>query len=324
MDTFDYKFICTSSKALRYKKIYDSLIAKAVSRDHEKGVHEIHHIVPISLSGSNNKSNLVSLTYREHFLAHWLLTKFTTGAARFKMLQALTMMSGGNCRTISSWQYVVSKKAAYESWSPERREERRSAQKGDKNIMNIPEVKQRHKENVPRGEKHPCFGLCGDKNVMRRPEVKEAHKKSVPRGDDHMWTGLCGDKNVMSKSEIKKRQKENVPRGENHYAKNYTGDKNIMHSPEVKLSHLKAMEKFKGKGNVVHRPDVKEKMKFTNKTFKTRHLRTKSSATITEDTARKIYEAEGTISQIAKRFQVSYNTVYPIKKKLSWTILRDR
>lgn len=36
---------------------------------------EIHHIVPKSLGGSNDPTNLVKLTAREHFICHWLLTK---------------------------------------------------------------------------------------------------------------------------------------------------------------------------------------------------------------------------------------------------------
>jgi hypothetical protein len=38
----------------------------------EKGYH-IHHIVPKCLKGSDDPSNLIKLTYREHYLAHCLL-----------------------------------------------------------------------------------------------------------------------------------------------------------------------------------------------------------------------------------------------------------
>jgi hypothetical protein len=38
--------------------------------------YEEHHIIPKSLGGSNDKDNLVLLTAREHFLAHYLLYKF--------------------------------------------------------------------------------------------------------------------------------------------------------------------------------------------------------------------------------------------------------
>jgi hypothetical protein len=53
---------------------------------------EKHHIIPKSLGGTNNLSNICSLTAREHFICHWLLVKMTSGQARGKMLFALRMM----------------------------------------------------------------------------------------------------------------------------------------------------------------------------------------------------------------------------------------
>lgn len=37
--------------------------------------HEEHHIHPVSLGGNNSTANLIMLTAREHFVAHWLLWK---------------------------------------------------------------------------------------------------------------------------------------------------------------------------------------------------------------------------------------------------------
>lgn len=45
------------------------------------GYVERHHIKPRCLGGSDRSSNIVKLTYREHFLAHWLLTKIHKGEA---------------------------------------------------------------------------------------------------------------------------------------------------------------------------------------------------------------------------------------------------
>jgi hypothetical protein len=60
--------------SMDYLKHYNSLIKKARERSWQKEVYsENHHIVPRSEGGSNDPSNLVKLTAREHFLAHWLL-----------------------------------------------------------------------------------------------------------------------------------------------------------------------------------------------------------------------------------------------------------
>ena len=59
---------------MNYTKIYNQLIERAKNRKEERdGYYERHHIIPKCMGGSNDKDNLVKLTYREHFIAHWLL-----------------------------------------------------------------------------------------------------------------------------------------------------------------------------------------------------------------------------------------------------------
>jgi hypothetical protein len=58
---------------MNYKKIYEQLIHRARERTMVDGYTEIHHIIPRSEGGSNDKDNLVELTGREHFIAHKLL-----------------------------------------------------------------------------------------------------------------------------------------------------------------------------------------------------------------------------------------------------------
>lgn len=60
---------------MNYKLIYDVLIHKAQNRTKPDGYVESHHIVPKCLGGTDQKSNLVVLTAREHCLAHLLLAK---------------------------------------------------------------------------------------------------------------------------------------------------------------------------------------------------------------------------------------------------------
>ena len=55
-----------------YGKHYKLLIQKAQNRVYD-GYTEKHHIILRSEGGSDNKSNIVKLTAREHFIAHWLL-----------------------------------------------------------------------------------------------------------------------------------------------------------------------------------------------------------------------------------------------------------
>ena len=96
----------------KYKRWYFALMQKAGARLKPLGLVERHHVIPKSFG--THDSPLVVLTFREHFLAHWLLTKFTTGKEKRKMTFALASMGRaqrGHQRPITSWQYVRAKKA---------------------------------------------------------------------------------------------------------------------------------------------------------------------------------------------------------------------
>lgn len=53
-------------------KVYNDIINKR-RKEVPKGYTEKHHIIPKSIGGSNDKSNIVNLTAREHFICHALL-----------------------------------------------------------------------------------------------------------------------------------------------------------------------------------------------------------------------------------------------------------
>lgn len=79
----------------KYEKWYSGIIENARNRKTDEYT-EIHHILPRSLGGNNDPTNLVDLTAREHFMCHWLLTKMHTGINRKKMLNAIYIMKGEN------------------------------------------------------------------------------------------------------------------------------------------------------------------------------------------------------------------------------------
>lgn len=81
----------------KYTNCYYSIINRAKSRVIlPNEAIEKHHIIPKSLGGSNNSTNLVNLTPREHFICHLLLPKMTEGLSRRKMSFALRMMTSSN------------------------------------------------------------------------------------------------------------------------------------------------------------------------------------------------------------------------------------
>ena len=75
----------------KYTTWYTAITDRARTRKLD-GYTERHHVIPKSLNGTDDKTNLVDLTAREHFICHWLLTKMYTGEAKSKMIYALNGM----------------------------------------------------------------------------------------------------------------------------------------------------------------------------------------------------------------------------------------
>lgn len=76
----------------KYTKVYYLIVNRAINRT-LNNYKERHHIIPKSLGGSNEATNIVELTPKEHFVCHLLLTKMTVGDHRRKMSYALWLMS---------------------------------------------------------------------------------------------------------------------------------------------------------------------------------------------------------------------------------------
>jgi len=86
----------------RYNRFIDSLRSQVID-----GYCEEHHIVPRSHGGSDVKDNLIALTPRQHFVAHWMLWKAYGG----NMGRAFFMMSNfGKYGKVNSRTYAMARK----------------------------------------------------------------------------------------------------------------------------------------------------------------------------------------------------------------------
>jgi hypothetical protein len=85
----------------RYQQFIGSLRGQSVD-----GYAEVHHIVPRSLGGSDDADNLIRLTARQHFIAHWILARALGGSAS----RAFFMMSNfGKYGQVNSTTYQIAR-----------------------------------------------------------------------------------------------------------------------------------------------------------------------------------------------------------------------
>lgn len=164
---------------MNYSKIYYKLIESRSQLDRTKKFgepFEKHHIIPKSLGGSNNKSNLILLTPKEHFVAHRLLYKMHTGISKAKMAYALFRMCSINHRqhrTISSKQYEYAKYQLTISCSGKNNPRYGVNPFTDEKIQEI--------SRRMCGNKNPMYGKIPHNKGKRGSKLTEDHKEKISK-----------------------------------------------------------------------------------------------------------------------------------------------
>lgn len=210
----------------KYTKWYYKIIKHAsedVNRSSSYISLEKHHILPRSLGGTDSSFNLVSLTPREHFICHLLLTKMLTGEAKSKMVYALMLM-----KSKSRWldrenttKYSFKFKNLYQQieFTEEHRKNLSAAQVGKKRGP----MSEEHKRKISEGNK--------GKNVGKIRSEETRQKLSAA----HTGTSL-GEYSEEHRSNISKALK-GKEKSESHRAnisKAATGKNRSPHSEETK------------------------------------------------------------------------------------------
>lgn len=151
------RFSAFINNSVNYKVIYDNLI-NFRKTNKPIGYIENHHIVPRSLGGSNNKSNLVKLTGREHWVAHLLLYKITKTPemAHAANMMAMRCKERGISYIKNSRMYEIIRKEHAKS------------------------VSERHKQNI--GEKCSQFGTMWISNKELKQNKKILKTDPIPVG----------------------------------------------------------------------------------------------------------------------------------------------
>ena len=153
----------------RYQRFMDALNGQSID-----GYCEVHHIVPRSLGGSNDKDNLISLTPRQHYIAHWMLWKACGGVAG----RSFFMMSNlGKYGKVNSTTYAQVR----ENYSEQVKQQ--MAVK-----PNIPAFTPEHREKLRQaklGKKRPEETRCKVANAQRGRKLSEETKRRISATKKH-------------------------------------------------------------------------------------------------------------------------------------------
>ena len=139
-----------------YLKHYNLLILKAQARIQTASTRmERHHIVPKSLGGNNDHSNIVNLTPREHFIAHWLLHRAYPNNTKLSYA-FLKMCNGGNTtqsRYAPSSRVIAEAKLSVRRipWTEERKQKMQQTRE-EKGINKRRSLEQRGSNNTMYGK----------------------------------------------------------------------------------------------------------------------------------------------------------------------------
>jgi len=158
----------------KYAIWYENLVTKAKTRLKLDGYVERHHVIPVSLGGHKRSlDNIITLTAREHYIAHLLLWRMTMDQkSHNKMTMALHVMVNGSGHKKQDRSYLVPSRI-YEA-------NRKEYVKVISEIMSGP-------DNKWRGQKHSAESLEKMKAWQRDPVIKQRQKERVTGENNPMY-----------------------------------------------------------------------------------------------------------------------------------------
>jgi hypothetical protein len=291
-------------KKNKYSRWYDALMEKARQRTDLEWPFEKHHVWPIALGGPR-KGETVALTFKEHFLAHWLLIKFAANKiGRMKMRFALSAMCWVNGQNqnrefiiIPSWRYVLAKKAMLEGckdrhrWSEQEKEE--IGERAKDWWANGPlEIKQERNKKI-------SASMMGNQYSLGGPGFKGPHKEDTKKaqsaGSAKYWEQVKAG--IIPAPDHSNRSEE-TKKAQSLGAKKYWG--------QVQAGLIPAPDHSTGLKK--HWKRIQDGLAFT------------SNAKLTLDQVREIRKLKDILPQtaIAEKFNVTPPTINAILRGKSW------
>lgn len=205
---------------MNYTQIYSNLCLRGmVSNRKKSNIHyyENHHYLPASLGGLKNKSNMVLLTAREHYIAHFLLYKIYKQngmkTEMHKMVKAWNMMGCNKTgKRHNSHTFAIARKLLSKTLS--------ELQTGKKLNLTVEQIKakaDRMKGNkINKGMKHTkktnkanSMRNKGENNAMYgKTHSAEAKQKIREKAIGRVWTEEAKEKVSITLKQLNKNMSE--------------------------------------------------------------------------------------------------------------------
>lgn len=160
--------------AIKYENFIKSRIELNTKRTLKKGEYEKHHIIPKSLGGSNCTSNLIKLTFREHYIAHIML--FYT-YLNISMTTTINYMT--NRESLKHYNSKIYKKCKEDAIKKLSDYKKLNSTKGQK--IHTEEFKNKM-SNLRKGENNPFFNKTHSEETKKliSKKSKEQFKNNIP------------------------------------------------------------------------------------------------------------------------------------------------
>lgn len=147
----------------KYTKIYYNIINRAIEQNRIKERHDgfqTHHIIPRCFGGTDDATNLVVLTYKEHRVCHRLLINITTNDARYKMMYAYKLFNKHYDTSGAPTPQIYSTPESYVKMVKTRKRQG-TYKTGKDNIFSTPEIIEQVRQRMI------------DNNPMKAPEQRQ-------------------------------------------------------------------------------------------------------------------------------------------------------
>jgi hypothetical protein len=149
---------------INWEKLYYKHIENCKNQIIEEGkIYHKHHILPKSSGGDDSKDNLITLTYKQHVFAHFILYKWKPTNSNWISYRLMSGINENKKHAVEELKIKNIKKSKNnKKWSPEIIERRRQTM--ITNIANLSEEEfyKRFIEKME-GPNHPMYG-------KKRPE----------------------------------------------------------------------------------------------------------------------------------------------------------